>query len=379
MPSSLLPQIDYPGAGGALAAYGQAYGLGKDMREQNTLQQAGEALAGGDQTGARNALYEGGQVDAGLKLEDHFRQTARQATADQLAKAQRANETLGNLALAADTPEKWSAAINAAKSAGLDVDKYADFGSRGFVLAQGKKTSDWLLMEAERRKTEADQALKGDAIDAKIAAAAKPKAKSLSYNDTQKLAEKGVQLENVKRYGDTFQDESAGYGRGGETAMWLARNLPILTGPKTENSANWWQDYDRYKNKVRNELFGSALTAGEQEAFDKADINPNMDPKLIRENLARQKHATESALAKTTRSLTASGYSPEAVEGAVGVPLDQLQSDATLGGKDQGKLPAVAGAPTSKEVMQVKTKQEYDALPRGARYIAPDGSPRTKQ
>ena len=27
--------------------------------------------------------------------------------------------------------------------------------------------------------------------------------------------------------------------RDGETAMWLARNIPMLTGQKTEDAANW--------------------------------------------------------------------------------------------------------------------------------------------
>jgi GH24 family phage-related lysozyme (muramidase) len=44
----------------------------------------------------------------------------------------------------------------------------------------------------------------------------------------------------------------------------------------------------------------------------------------------------------------------------------------------QGGNPA-AGAPELREVTRIKTKQEYDALSPGARYIAPDGSPRTKQ
>lgn len=381
MPSSLLPQIDYPDIRGGLAAYGQAYGVGKDMRAENALSQAGTALTEGDQTGARNALYAGGQVQEGLKLEGHFRQTAREATADQLAKAQRSNEVIGNLALSVKQlpPERqaaaWGVAIDAGRKAGLDVDKYADPAMIDYVLAQGKKTGDWLNMEAERRKQESDAVLKRETIQARSATAQRPRPRNLSFGDTQKLAKQGVQLEAVKRYGDTFKDEFSGYGRGGETTMFIARNLPLFTGPTTESAATWWQDYDRYKNVVRNELFGSALTEGEQRAFESADITPNMDPKQIRANLARQKSATESALAKTTRSLTASGYSPDAVEGAIGLPLEELK----VGDKDQGQLPKEAGAPTSKEVMQVRSKQEYDALPPGTRYIAPDGSIRTKQ
>lgn len=302
-----------PDVNNILAQHGRGFAVGTEMRQQNALGQAGKLLAGGDRKGAVNALYEGGQVDAGLKIEEHFRQAARQADADKLAKAERFQRTLGNLAMLADTPEKWTAAINAAKQAGLDVDKWADFGTRDYVIAQAGKANEVLALELNRRKVEATAAAK-----------ARPKPRTLSFGDTQKLADKGVQYENIKRYGGDFEDKYAGYGRGGETAMWTARNLPFLTGETTEKAAGFWQDYDRYKNQVRNDLFGSALTASEKQAFEAADISPNMSPKLIRENLAKQQAATKSALAKIGKSLVSSGYAPEAVEGALGVPLEEL-------------------------------------------------------
>lgn len=347
----------------------QGYALGDTMRNRDLRIDAGGQAAEGDMAGAKATLYEGGDFEGGNQVN----QMMRQASDDALKKTERFHSTLGNLALAADTPEKWSAAVGAAKSAGLDVSKYGDFGSRQMLLAQSGKTIEAINMEAERRRAEAsqalkleDQAIKRESIQARLTKAAQPKPRNLSFNDTEKLAKKGVQLEGVTRYGETFKDEFAGYGRGGDTMMFIARNLPILAGPTTESAATWWQDYDRYKNTVRNELFGSALTEAEQRAFESADITPNMKPEIIRANLKRQKDATKSALAKTTTALTASGYNPEAVEGAVGVPL------ADLSNKEQGQLTKEPGVESIAPV-QVATPEEAMKLPPGTHFVTPDG------
>jgi hypothetical protein len=343
----------------------QGYALGDTMRNRDLRIDAGGQAAEGDLRGAKATLYEGGDFEGGNQVH----QMMRQASDDALKKTEKFHGMLGNLALAADTPEKWAAAVGAAGKAGIDVSKYGDFSARDMVLAQSGKTLEAIGLENDRRKTEADQSIKREAIAARTAKAAMPKPRTLSFNDTEKLTKQGVQLEGIKRYGDTFKDEFAGYGRGGESTMWLARNMPIFTGPTTESASTWWQDYDRYKNVVRNELFGSALTEGEQRAFESADITPNMAPKQIRANLARQKDATESALARKTKALTASGYNPEAIEGAVGVPLDELK----MGGKDQGQLTKVEGAPESVAPAQVATPEEAMKLPSGTHFVTPDG------
>lgn len=340
-----------PDINNILAQQGRGYALGGQMRQDNAMATAGQALAQGNRKGAVNALYQAGEVESGLKIEDHFRQATRQAEADKLARAERFNRTLGNLAMLADTPEKWQAAIGAAKQAGLDVDQWADFGTRDYVIAQAGKATEMLNLELQSRKA-----------DAVAAARAQPRPRALSVNEATKLSEKGVQLENVNRYGETFKDEFGGYGAGGEKMMFTARNLPFLVGPTTENAASWWQDYDRYKNQVRNELFGSALTAAEQEAFEKSDITPNMDPKQIRLNLQRQQEAVQSALRKTARALAASGYPAEAIEQAIGVPLDQL--DAPTPQLNKGNQ----GAP-----VKVNTVEEAMKLPSGTAFETPDG------
>jgi hypothetical protein len=309
----------------------RGYALGDMMRNRDLNVSAGGLLSKGDVKGARDALYAGGNLDEGGKLDAQLRAQAREAKTEQLEKATKFQSMLGNLAMAADTPEKWGQAIGVAQKMGLDVGKYADFGARDLVLAQSGKTADVLKMELERRKADIMEG-KADAIAAR---AAMPKPRVLTDKSIEKLGAQGASVENVNRYITTFKDENAGYGKGGDTAMWLGRNMPIFTGPTTENAAGWWNDYDRYKNVVRNELFGSALTPSEQEAFEKADIGPNMSPALIRENLKRQQGAVKSALRKHTNALKKSGYSEEAVDAATGLTAEQLAEEQASGGSGE--------------------------------------------
>ena len=359
MAGLLEPYI--PNVSSLLSDASEGYNLGSAMRKTNLLQGAGQLAAKGDLAGAKSALYAGGDFDEARKVNESI----RQATSDNLAKAQRSNQMIGELAMGIKSlpPEEqtvaWGKAINAARSRGINVKGYEDPSMIDFVIAQAGKTGELLKNELERRKL--------DILQDKTS---QPKARNLSLTDIDKLQKKGVQLENVDRYVNTFKDENAGYGRTGETQMWMARNLPILTGPKTEDAANWWQDYDRYKNVVRNELFGSALTTQEKEAFDAADIGPNMDPKLIRQNLARQQEAVKSALRKTTSSLKASGYPSEAVDEATGTTAEQLQpAEPTTGGNNRvrinlGKGTQQPGAAAPREAVDMLRKDPSAAAKR---------------
>src|SRR6185436_1764146 len=105
---------------------------------------------------------------------------------------------------------------------------------------------------------------------------AKAKPREFSVTDVTKLAEEGGKFSNLTGFVNTFEPRFAGYGSqfGGNLAMTAGRYAPSLTPKDTADASKWWQGYDRFKNVVRNELFGASLTKGEKDAFDQADINP---------------------------------------------------------------------------------------------------------
>jgi hypothetical protein len=145
--------------------------------------------------------------------------------------------------------------------------------------------------------------------------------KQMGVNDITKLSEEGGKAKSVAEFAATFSDNYGGYGAGIEPIAQL-KMLAGRTGwadPKLQESSTWWQGYDKYKNVVRNDLFGSALTPSEQAQFEKADVTPGMDPKTIRANLALQNRLIQGALTRKSGALKAQGYNPAVVDHAYGV------------------------------------------------------------
>jgi hypothetical protein len=363
-----LPQIEYPNIGTGLAAYGQMYGIGQKMHEANALAKAGGLYAGGDKQGAVNALAQAGQLGEATALEKSLRDATRQADADKLAKAALFNEKLGNLAMLADTPEKWAAAIGHAKQAGLDVDKYADFGTRDFVLAQAGKANEVLKQELDRRKVEVSAAAKtaggkppagyrytpeGDLtfIPGGPADPAHVKPRQFSVTDVTKLSEEGTKFGSLTQSADTFKDNFAGYYSDAVGDIAMAAGRKGLTGKETQEAASWWQGYERMRNVVRHELYGSALTPQEKETFERADITPGMKPELVRTNLKTQTGIIQNGLRRKANALIQSGYDPGAISAAYGLDLGEL-----------GVNPAGRGSPAP-SVSSGAPRQEQQASP----------------
>lgn len=153
------------------------------------------------------------------------------------------------------------------------------------------------------------------------------KGRQMSITDITKLSEEGQKYADLGRFSTTFKPEYAGYRASviGDIANAAGRNLPeSVVGKNVAEGANWWQGYDRYKNVVRNDLFGSALTATEQAAFQRADITPGMEPKQIERNLALQQKIVENGLKRKAAAMVQAGYDPKAIGAAYGVDLGGL-------------------------------------------------------
>lgn len=150
------------------------------------------------------------------------------------------------------------------------------------------------------------------------------------------LNETGATANSLESIAGGFKPEYAGQPMLGEFWNFVGRTY----GGDSKSQAEWWQQYQAQKNVLRNKLFGSALTATEKGEFEKADINPGMDPKVIETNLQRQRDAALSAARKVAAGYLRSGYPVEAVEGALGIPLGELGLTA---GPSGGAAPT--GAP----------------------------------
>ena len=145
--------------------------------------------------------------------------------------------------------------------------------------------------------------------------------KPLTTKAINDLSETGNRLDSLSRLSEGFKDEYGGKTWMGESANTVGRIFGDTTG-----QTQWWQDYQNEKNEVRKRLFGTALTSAERAEFDKAQIDPRMDSAQIRKNLERQNFIAQQAARKLANAYAASGYSKEAIEGALGMSVDELRT-----------------------------------------------------
>lgn len=142
----------------------------------------------------------------------------------------------------------------------------------------------------------------------------KPKLeKALPTPAANALGEQALVADATKRFADTFQDKFGGKTVLGDTSNTLGRVFGDDTG-----QSQWWQDYAFHRNKVRNSLFGSALTTGEQKEWEKADITPRMDSSQIKKNLQRRAELENKALDRLVKSNVAAGYNKEQIRALTG-------------------------------------------------------------
>lgn len=203
----------------------------------------------------------------------------------------------------------------------------------------------------------------------------KAPSRQLSVTDMTKLEEEGQKFSDLKSFAETFKDDYAGYKVGGSTLTGLARiGLPTAS----KEAASYWQGYDRFKNVVRNNLFGAALTKPEMEAFEKADINPNMDPAIIKKNLELQQKIVANGMRRKAQALILQGYEPRVVAATYGIDLRKdlgIDEDGNAVAPAKTPPPPDADRPDPKQPVKVSSPEEARKLPPGTAIILPDGTP----
>lgn len=133
-------EVYQPDVGQILNNGQNAFAAGQKVYQTGVAKQAGQLAAGGDYTGARNAFFQGGNFDEGAKVQGMIDNLDDR----QRAKAKETNAKIGQAALYADTPEKWTALVSGLQSHGIDVSKYQDFGSRNAALAESGMMGEYL-------------------------------------------------------------------------------------------------------------------------------------------------------------------------------------------------------------------------------------------
>ena len=174
-----------------------------------------------------------------------------------------------------------------------ESDKSARDQSRATSNVLRDLNAQLVQLKIEQARSEADKAKDG---------------KPINFGDSTKLAEKATGVDKLVDLYDTFKPEYAGYGTNaaGEIAVFAAGKQ---SDEKSVALYQWWQNYQNNVNKVRNDLFGSALTAPEKAEFEKAMVTKGMDSAQAQANLQRQAEEASKAYDKLEKVLRVGGFS----------------------------------------------------------------------
>jgi len=184
-----------------------------------------------------------------------------------------------------------------------DAQKYA---SEKDARAQSKETSNSLkelnIQLAELKLKEA-QAKSLQAADGK----------EIKFTEGTKLASQAAGVDKLVDLSETFKPAYSGYptDAAGTVAVLVAGKL---SDPESVDLYQWWQGYQDHVNRVRNELFGAALTAPEKAEFEKAMVTKGMSPTQAQANLKRQADIALKAYNKLEGVLRIQGYSKSALD-----------------------------------------------------------------
>jgi len=137
--------------------------------------------------------------------------------------------------------------------------------------------------------------------------------KEIKFADGTKLANQAAGVDKLVDLSETFKPSYAGYptDAAGSVAVLVAGKL---SDPESVDLFQWWQGYQDHVNKVRNELFGAALTAPEKAEFEKAMVTKGMSPTQAQANLKRQADIALKAYNKLEGVLRIQGYSKSALD-----------------------------------------------------------------
>ena len=214
------------------------------------------------------------------------------------------------------------------------VDSEANKGFRAASAATSAATAE-LTREFTRLRIDAARKAQVDAADGK----------PLPSPTLEKLSKQSDGVVKQEDLFSSFRDNFVGYRLDtlGKADIALA-----LRSDKPERQAlgSWWQSYQDHVNRVRNDLFGAALTSTEKAEFDRAMVTPGMSPQAARTNLERQAIAARAAYDKITKALIANGSSKSAIEAlSPGIPM--TAAPATAAPVAPSATPTAAPAPTA--------------------------------
>ena len=181
----------------------------------------------------------------------------------------------------------------------------------------------------------------------------------------------------ISRLASTFDDSFGGKGLLGFGGDKQLRASEVLG--KDADAVDWWKNYRKGAELVeRHAMFGAALSAGEQASWRSADIDPGMDPKVIKRNLDTRAALAKKVLEAARQDQIDAGHSEKRISAIANRDMS-VDMPATEKSKAAGVQAGQAGgAPFRLPSDRKAAADAYAKLPSGATFIDPDGKTRRK-
>ena len=166
-----------------------------------------------------------------------------------------------------------------------------------FKMAQDLKER-WMNLTQEgqnaRNQANIDARLKAAEIKANASAGGKP----LSAKQQSDLAASAEGLYRIQNLVDNFKDDYV--GAGAATKNLLSPYGTLIPGFKLNDDdvkrINWWKEWESVSGKERHELYGSALTKVENEAWKRQTITDTTPPEVVKATLQRRLELIQRAV-----------------------------------------------------------------------------------
>lgn len=118
--------------------------------------------------------------------------------------------------------------------------------------------------------------------------------------------------EGLQGSANDFEDNFGGNLLGGIENTLQAYGLDF--GMDTPGQSEWWATFKGLDNQIRNDLFGSALTESERQAYAGTTVEPGMTPEKIKANLTKRAGILRGALIRDRDFMLSNGRKPDAVD-----------------------------------------------------------------
>ena len=155
----------------------------------------------------------------------------------------------------------------------------------------------------------------------------------LSTGAIEDLGASSKSVEDFKGLVDGFKDSYGGhvFQTVADAKLWITQKF---TGDET-GFAGWVRDKQKITNQIRNDLFGSALTAPEKIEFQKSEVAITDSPAVIRAGLKKQLAIATKASNKIVQAYLLGNGDKSQIRAAVGETAWNLATNV----KDKTKQP----------------------------------------